>query len=53
MHTTPMPQVLKWCPKDNPIRNFLGTLKSSVDPVPLTVYPVVVQPSGDIMVRLS
>jgi len=29
--------VLKWCPKDNPMRGLLGTLKSKDTPVDLTV----------------
>ncbi|GIL76790.1 hypothetical protein Vretimale_8727 [Volvox reticuliferus] len=47
-------KVIKWCPSDgSPIRGVLRTLKASVNPVPLPVYPVVVQPDGRVMVRLS
>ncbi|KAG2494727.1 hypothetical protein HYH03_007241 [Edaphochlamys debaryana] len=47
-------KVVKWCPSDgSPIRGFLRTLKANVEPVPLAVYPVVVQPDGKVMVRLS
>mmetsp|Transcript_12944 Transcript_12944/g.30703 ORF Transcript_12944/g.30703 Transcript_12944/m.30703 type:complete len:205 (+) Transcript_12944:87-701(+) len=31
-------EVVKWCPKNNPIRFVLGSLKQSADPAPLTVY---------------
>lgn len=47
--------VIKWCPSDgSPIRGLLHSLKASVPPVPLAVYPVaVMQPEGRVMVRLS
>jgi nitrite reductase/ring-hydroxylating ferredoxin subunit len=44
--------VLKWCPKDNPVRSLLGTLKSKVDPSPLKVYPVYVNKDGGIWTTL-
>ncbi|KXZ50122.1 hypothetical protein GPECTOR_18g96 [Gonium pectorale] len=47
-------KVITWCPSDgSPIRGLLRTLKSSVQPVPLPVYPVVVTAEGKVMVRLS
>ncbi|EFJ43689.1 hypothetical protein VOLCADRAFT_106693 [Volvox carteri f. nagariensis] len=46
-------KVLKWCPSDgSPVRGFLRTLKASVTPVPLPVYPVVVQRDGRVMRQL-
>jgi len=44
--------VLKWCPKDNPMRSLLGALKSRVDPVPLTVFPVHVTQDGGVWTTL-
>lgn len=44
--------VLKWCPKDNPMRSLLGTLKSTVKATPLQVYPVHVTQDGSIWTKL-
>ncbi|KAF8068399.1 hypothetical protein HT031_002088 [Scenedesmus sp. PABB004] len=44
--------VLKWCPKDSPLRAALGTLKSAVDPTPLKVFPVHVEADGAIWTKL-
>jgi nitrite reductase/ring-hydroxylating ferredoxin subunit len=33
-------EVITWCPKNNPIRSALGTLKGAAEQVPLPVYPV-------------
>lgn len=44
--------VLKWCPKDNPVRGLLGTLKSKEDPVDLQVYPVHISKDGNIWTKL-
>jgi hypothetical protein len=44
--------VLKWCPKDNPVRSLLGTLKSTVQATPLQVYPVHVTQDGSIWTKL-
>ena len=33
-------QVLSWCPKNNPLRSVLGSLKDKTQPEPLPVYPV-------------
>ena len=33
-------QVLSWCPKNNPLRAVLGSLKDRTAPEPLPVYPV-------------
>eukprot|EP01025_Chloroclados_australasicus_P017325 TRINITY_DN18811_c0_g4_i1.p3 TRINITY_DN18811_c0_g4~~TRINITY_DN18811_c0_g4_i1.p3 ORF type:complete len:216 (-),score=19.60 TRINITY_DN18811_c0_g4_i1:168-785(-) len=41
-------KVVKWCPQDNLVRNFLGKLKSSSQPIDLNVYPVEVDDNGDI-----
>ena len=41
--------VIQWCPKNNPVRALLGSLKASVDPVPLPVYPVKVEADGTIL----
>ena len=42
-------EVITWCPKNNPIRSALGTLKGTVDPIPLPVYPVKVEADGSIL----
>eukprot|EP00882_Tetradesmus_deserticola_P019273 GHRQ01020734.1.p1 GENE.GHRQ01020734.1~~GHRQ01020734.1.p1 ORF type:complete len:110 (+),score=27.09 GHRQ01020734.1:214-543(+) len=44
--------VLKWCPKDSPMRSLLGTLKSTVKATPLQVYPVHVTQDGSIWTKL-
>jgi len=41
-------QVLEWCPQDNLMRKFLGTLKKTAAPVPLPVYPTKVDDKGDV-----
>ena len=41
-------QVLEWCPQDNLMRKFLGTLKKTETPVPLPVYPTKVDDKGDV-----
>ena len=41
-------QVLEWCPQDNLMRKFLGTLKKTESPVPLPVYPTKVDDKGDV-----
>ncbi|GLC36121.1 hypothetical protein PLESTB_001378500 [Pleodorina starrii] len=47
-------KVLKWCPSDgSPVRGLLRTLKASVTPVDLPVYPVLVKQDGGVMVRMS
>lgn len=33
-------KVLTWCPKNNPIRSFLGSLKDKTVPIDLPVFPV-------------
>lgn len=45
-------EVLKWCPKDTPMRNVLGTLKKVEKPVNLKVYPVVIEPDTSIYVKM-
>lgn len=50
----PAGKVIKWVPSNgSPIRGLLRTLKASVQPVPLPVYPVVITPANRVMVRLS
>lgn len=44
--------VLTWCPKDNPVRSLLGTLKSKDQPVDLKVYPVHVTQDGSVWTKL-
>lgn len=44
--------VVTWCPKDNPVRSLLGTLKSSVQPTPLPVYPVHITQEGGLWIKL-
>lgn len=44
--------VLKWCPKDNPMRSLLGTLKSVEKSTPLKVYPVHITKDGNIWTKL-
>eukprot|EP00879_Flechtneria_rotunda_P002047 GHRR01002226.1.p1 GENE.GHRR01002226.1~~GHRR01002226.1.p1 ORF type:complete len:225 (+),score=52.89 GHRR01002226.1:244-918(+) len=44
--------VLKWCPKDNPMRTFLSTLKSAAEVTPLKVYPVHITQQGSIWTKL-
>jgi nitrite reductase/ring-hydroxylating ferredoxin subunit len=46
-------KVLRWCPKDNPLRSILGALKEKVEPVDLPVYPVQIKANGGVRVRLS
>jgi nitrite reductase/ring-hydroxylating ferredoxin subunit len=41
-------EVITWCPKNNPIRSALGTLKGAAEQVPLPVYPVRVEADGKI-----
>jgi nitrite reductase/ring-hydroxylating ferredoxin subunit len=41
-------EVITWCPKNNPIRSALGTLKGAAEQVPLPVYPVRVEADGSI-----
>lgn len=36
-------KVVAWCPKNNPLRQVLGSLKDKSDPVDLRVYPVEVR----------
>ena len=44
--------VLVWCPKNNPVRAALGTLKAAAEPVALPVYAVEVDDaSGDVFVN--
>ena len=44
--------VLVWCPKNNPVRAALGTLKAAAEPIPLPVYAVEVDDaSGDVFVN--
>lgn len=47
--TTLRADVIQWCPKNNPVRAMLGSLKGNVDPVPLPVYPVRVEADGTIL----
>ncbi|CAK0779249.1 hypothetical protein CVIRNUC_004726 [Coccomyxa viridis] len=46
-------RVLVWCPKNNPLRFVLGSLKSTADPRPLKMYPARVNSSGQIFAKLS
>jgi hypothetical protein len=48
--TTLRADVIQWCPKNNPVRAMLGSLKGNVDPVPLPVYPVRVEADGTILI---
>ena len=41
--------VITWCPKNNPIRKALGTLKASAEPVPLPVYPTRMEADGSVL----
>lgn len=45
-------KVLSWCPKNNPVRSFLGSLKNKVEPTPLPVYKVKVEGSK-VFVKLT
>ena len=40
--------VIEWCPKNNLIRNFLGGLKEKEKPIPLKVFPVLIDSDGAI-----
>ncbi|CAL5218956.1 g709 [Coccomyxa viridis] len=46
-------KVLVWCPKNNPLRFVLGSLKSTADPQPLKMYPARVNSNGQIFARLA
>lgn len=46
-------EVLEWCPKNNPLRAFLGTLKSAQEPKPLAMYDCVLTEADEIYVRLT
>lgn len=45
-------KVMSWCPKNNPIRSILGSLKDTSEPEDLPVYPVRVD-GDDIWVNLA
>ena len=45
-------KVLSWCPKNNPVRAVLGSLKDKSEPIDLPVYPVRVE-GTKVMVKLS
>ena len=45
-------QVVMWCPKNNPIRALLGTLKGNQNPTNLKVYPAQEDQDGRIYVQL-
>ncbi|KAI8111575.1 hypothetical protein M9435_004075 [Picochlorum sp. BPE23] len=45
-------KVMSWCPKNNPIRSVLGSLKDKSEPEDLPVFPVQVK-GDDIWVNLS
>jgi hypothetical protein len=46
-------EVLEWCPRNNPLRVVLGTLKSAEKPKPLPVYDCVLTEADEIYVRLT
>jgi len=47
-------KVLSWCPKNNPLRAFLGYIKSSTPPEDLKVYPTQLdEESGQIYVKFT
>ncbi|KAK9843710.1 hypothetical protein WJX81_003262 [Elliptochloris bilobata] len=46
-------RVLEWCPKNNPIRLLLGSLKSKSEPEPLKVYPTRISEDGTIYARFA
>ena len=45
--------MVEWCPKDNPIRAFLGALKTAATPTPLPVYRAALTDDGEINVNLT
>lgn len=45
--------VVDWCPKNNPLRAFLGAVKSVTTPKPLPVYDCVVTDADEIYVKLT
>lgn len=45
-------KVMSWCPKNNPVRSLLGSLKDKTEPEDLPVFPVQVK-GDDIWVNLS
>ncbi len=45
-------KVLSWCPKNNPVRGFLGALKNKSEPIDLPMYPTKVEGSK-VFVKLS
>ena len=40
--------VITWCPRNNPVRQALGALKSAAEPVPLPVYKTRVDEQGNV-----
>ena len=47
-------RVLEFCPKNNPVRAVLGTIKSSAKPEKLKVYPTQLdKATGRIFVKLD
>ena len=44
-------KVIEWCPKDNPIRMVLGSLKGGTPPEALPVYPVQVDGDGNVYTK--
>lgn len=46
-------QVLEWCPKNNPMRIVLGSLKQNESSQDLRVYPVRVAADGVISAKFT
>ncbi|KAK3271357.1 hypothetical protein CYMTET_20282, partial [Cymbomonas tetramitiformis] len=44
-------QVVEWCPKSNPLRFILGSLKSNVSPISLKVYETMLNDDGSIYIK--
>jgi nitrite reductase/ring-hydroxylating ferredoxin subunit len=40
--------VITWCPRNNPVRQALGALKSAAEPVPLPIYKTRVDEQGNV-----
>ena len=53
IHMSQLQDVLEWCPKSNPLRAFLGALKSAQEPKPLSMYDCVLTEADEIYVRLA
>ncbi|GMH36917.1 hypothetical protein BSKO_04790 [Bryopsis sp. KO-2023] len=45
--------VIEWCPRNNPLRSFLGMVKSKVEPQDLGVHEAIASADGGVYIRLK